>query len=52
MFKLPNNKYFLHNNIDEELDKVIRITNEAVVGNMENKDFAPCRTYAAKLKKL
>jgi len=33
---------------DEEFDKVIRITNEAVVGNMENKDFVPCRTYYVK----
>jgi predicted acetyltransferase len=33
---------------DEEFDNVIRITNEAVVGNMQNKDFVPCKTFYVK----
>jgi len=33
---------------DEEFENVIRITNEAVVGNMRSKEFVPCKTYYVK----
>jgi len=33
---------------DEEWEKVIRITNEAIVGNYDNKDYVPCITYYVK----
>ena len=33
---------------DDEFDNVIRTTNEAAVGNMQNKDFVPCITYYVK----
>ena len=33
---------------DEEFENVIRTTNEAAVGNMENENFVPCITYYVK----